>query len=157
MSKLVGFFDGAYLWEDGHAAYGCVVKRDREVIYTDHGYLGASRARLSVNCAEYAGLISILKFLISIDADEAEIFGDSKLVVYQMARKWKAKDGIYLSHYVEAAQLRNKLPRVTFRWIPREQNGEADALSKIPLQSFYGDYKYNHMDAEFARAIEAED
>jgi len=153
MNELVGHFDGAYIWEGGHAAYGCVVKKNGAIVFTDHAYLGASRVTLSVNCAEYAGLISILKYLISIDADEATIYGDSKLVIEQMNRRWRAKNGPYLKYYVEAALLRNKLPKVTFRWIPRLQNDEADCLSKLPLKPYYRDYE-NEIDQAFEYAIE---
>lgn len=55
-------------------------------------------------------------------------YGDSDLVVKQLNGKWKAR--AYLSYYKEAIRLRAKLPEVVIKWIPREQNGHADYLSK---------------------------
>ncbi len=153
-NQYKGWFDGAYLWDEGHAAYGCLLKCDEKIVFSDSGYIGASRTALSVNCAEYAGLISLLKYMISADVEDARIYGDSKLVVYQMARRWKVKAGIYLPYYVQAAPLRDKLPRVTYKWIPRALNGEADDLSKIPLRPFYYSPKADSIDASFEQAIQ---
>lgn len=151
-----GWFDGAYLWDEGHAAYGCLLKCDGKTVFSDSGYIGASRTRLSVNCAEYAGLISLLKYLISADIENAKIFGDSKLVVFQMARRWKVKAGIYLPYYTEAAPLRDRLPKVTYQWIPRARNEEADDLSKIPLRPFYYGPKPDSIDTSFEYAIQSD-
>lgn len=60
---------------------------------------------------------------------------DSMLVVKQMNREWIVQDRL-LAHYfrgcceVEAA-LKNAGHHVTIKWVPREENDVADALSKI--------------------------
>jgi ribonuclease HI len=155
-NEYKGWFDGAYLWDEGHAAYGCLLKCDERIVFSDSGYIGASRTTLSVNCAEYAGLISLLNHMISANIEDARIFGDSKLVVNQMARRWKVKAGIYLPYYVQAAPLRDKLPRVTYKWLPRTLNTEADDLSKIPLRPFYYGHSVDPIDAAFEYAIQSD-
>lgn len=153
---IEAWFDGAFLWDEGHAAYGAIVKQDGETVFSESKYMGASRSTLSVNCAEYAGLIAVLKFLISIKAPAATIYGDSRMVIMQMGAGWKMRGGTYGSYFIEARQLRNQLPPLNFKWIPREKNWEADALSKEPLKRFYFESRQTcieQLDEMFERAI----
>jgi len=69
--------------------------------------------------------------------------GATTLVVNQMKGKWKARKGLYIGKYEEARQLSTHFPELGFKWIPRELNEEADALSREayerarqPLASF---------------------
>ena len=59
-----------------------------------------------------------------------EVRGDSALVMNQMSGKWKFRKGLYREKYQEAMRLRAQFTDLRFRWIPREQNAEADALSR---------------------------
>ena len=70
-----------------------------------------------------------------------------------MAGRWRVKAGIYLPYYVQAAPLRDKLPRVTYKWIPRTQNEEADDLSKLPLRPFYYGHKADAIETDFDYAL----
>lgn len=69
--------------------------------------------------------------------EDVIIYGDSNMVINQMSGVWKVrtkgKPKIYMSNHALAIQLRALLPNVRYRWIPREQNTEADALSTQPL------------------------
>lgn len=62
------------------------------------------------------------------------VYGDSMLVVNIMNKKWRAKeDKPYSPGYEHAIKVLRKLRKagvkVTFDWIPREQNQECDDLS----------------------------
>lgn len=134
---IEAYFDGAFLWEEGHAAYGAIIRLDGSLLFEESKYMGANK-KWSSNCAEYAGAITILKFLLSRNLTRhVTVFGDSSLVVRQMNGQWKAKAGAYLDFYREALLLKAKLVDVRFKWIPRAKNDEADLLSKLPLKPYY--------------------
>lgn len=126
------FFDGAVIPHNpsGHGGFGILIRKDHQTIYSEAVYIGRW-ATLSNNCAEYAGCISVLRYLLREGITEAIIYGDADLVIKQMNGEWKAKSGAYLPYYVEAYALRVQLPNVKLEWIPREMNCGADDLSKI--------------------------
>jgi ribonuclease HI len=43
---------------------------------------------------------------------------------------WKRHKGYYISKYDEAKELVKLFKNIRFHWIPREQNEEANALSR---------------------------
>lgn len=59
------------------------------------------------------------------------VLGDSQLVIMQMSGQWRIKAGAYVH---VAHRLRALLAECAFavewRWIPRAQNAEADALAR---------------------------
>jgi len=129
------WFDGACepVNPHGHASYGALVRSGMRTLFSESGYVGFGEG-MSNNVAEYAGIIAVMKFLAGANVRQAIIFGDSKLVVKQMNGRWRAKRGAYLPFYKEAIKLRAQLPEVAIRWIPRERNGEADALSRQAIR-----------------------
>ena len=89
---------------------------------------------MSNNVAEYAGVLRILKYLAPRPPGRATIHGDSNLVVNQLDGRWRLKKGLCLAIATETEQLLAHLRglgwQIDFRWIPRKQNEECDALSK---------------------------
>ena len=85
------------------------------------------------NEAEYMALMAVLDAAIEVGAQHLEVFGDSQLVINQVNGAWfiKAKELLPLSKTV--IELKAQIAQVTLRWIPREENSEADALSKKAL------------------------
>lgn len=132
MLKL--FFDGAVepYNPGGHGGYGLYVEQDGEPIYSGAAYMG-QWPELSNNCAEYAGCIAALRYLLKHGISEATIYGDANIIINQMAGRWGVKDGAYTPYAQEAWTLRQQLPSVDFIWIPREQNAIADQLSKLAV------------------------
>ncbi|MFZ0324996.1 MAG: bifunctional RNase H/acid phosphatase [Actinomycetes bacterium] len=123
--------DGGSRGNPGPAAYGAVV-RDLET----GRLLAESAAEIGVatnNVAEYRGLIAGLRAARAIDPDaEIHVALDSKLVVEQMSGRWKIKhDGMRQL----ALEARAVFPsdQVTYTWIPREQNRDADRLVNAAL------------------------
>lgn len=125
------WFDGAVMPMNpgGHGGYGLVVRRDHQVVLLDAVYVGRWPA-LSNNCTEYCGAIAALRYLIREGITEATVYGDADLIINQLNGRWRAKSGAYFPYYQEAYSLRQQVPFVKFMWIPREQNGAADELSK---------------------------
>ena len=87
---------------------------------------------MSNNVAEYAALCEALRFLISEKMTRVpiEIRSDSRLLVNQMKGEWKFHKGLYAKKFTEAKALVTEFDRVKFKWVPREENEEADALSR---------------------------
>ena len=85
------------------------------------------------NEAEYAALMAVLDAAVEAKVQHLDVYGDSQLVVRQVNGEWliKAKELVPLCQTV--LNLKAQIPNVTLRWIPREQNSEADALSKKAL------------------------
>ena len=92
---------------------------------------------VSNNFAEYSALVAALNELLRRGlTKDVTIRSDSKLLVNQMIGKWKRKKGGYLEKYEEASELAKKFERLTFEWIPREENGEADLLSRVAYERY---------------------
>ena len=89
------------------------------------------------NFAEYTALVEALKKLQEMRIDgEILVRSDSKLLVGQMSQGWKVKGGGYISKLKEARELVKEFESVKFEWIPREENQEADLLSRIAYEKF---------------------
>ena len=81
------------------------------------------------NVAEYRGLIAGLRAAAELGAAEVAVRMDSKLVVEQMKGAWQVKNAALRVLAREAVELRGRFATVTFQWIPREQNRDADRLA----------------------------
>ncbi|MEO3850757.1 bifunctional RNase H/acid phosphatase [Streptomyces sp. B8F3] len=118
--------DGGSRGNPGPAGYGAVVRdADGAVLAEDAAHVGVA----SNNVAEYRGLIAGLRAARAIDPDaEVRVRMDSKLVVEQMSGRWKTK---HPGMRELAAEAREIFPpgRVSYEWIPREQNKHADRLA----------------------------
>ena len=120
----------------GIGTYGFVVYRDGKAVRRSHGFDGDP---VSNNHAEYAGLIEALKSVDEFTDEEILVKSDSKMLVNQMLGQWKVSkkaynnktEGSYAEKYLEARELARKFSRLRFEWIPREQNTEADELSRV--------------------------
>ncbi|GJF09308.1 bifunctional RNase H/acid phosphatase [Mycolicibacterium cyprinidarum] len=125
--------DGGSRGNPGPAGYGAVVwSEDRESILAE--------AKMSIgwatnNVAEYRGLIAGLQEAARIGAAEVEAYLDSKLVVEQMAGRWRVKHPDLASLHREAKGLARKFDRVSYTWIPRVNNSHADRLANEAMDS----------------------
>jgi broad specificity phosphatase PhoE/ribonuclease HI len=124
--------DGGSRGNPGVAGFGALV-RDAET-----GSVLAERAEplgiASNNVAEYTGLIAGLRAAQAIEPGaDIEVILDSRLVVEQMSGRWKIKHENMrrLAREAQAVvdEIRAGGGRVAYRWVPREQNTAADALS----------------------------
>lgn len=87
------------------------------------------------NVAEYhAALVAVALCIKDGFQGSLLICADSQLVVQQMKGNWTVKKGAYVPTYQKLKMLVDAAPfSITWNWIPREQNQEADALSKKGL------------------------
>jgi probable phosphoglycerate mutase len=122
--------DGGSRGNPGPAAYGALVRDPQtgRVIAQQAATLGIA----TNNVAEYSGLIAGLE-LAREHAPNAsiEVRMDSKLVIEQMAGRWKIKHPDMKPLAIKAQSL---APFGTeWTWVPRAQNAAADALANLAL------------------------
>jgi ribonuclease H / adenosylcobalamin/alpha-ribazole phosphatase len=122
--------DGGSRGNPGPAAYGALVRDPvtGEVIAQSGKTLGIT----TNNVAEYSGLIAGLELAAEYAPDASiEVRMDSKLVIEQMAGRWKVKHANMKPLAVRAQSL---APFGTeWTWVPREKNAAADALANLAL------------------------
>jgi ribonuclease H / adenosylcobalamin/alpha-ribazole phosphatase len=124
--------DGGSRGNPGPAGYGALV-RD-----ADTGRVLAERAasvgRATNNVAEYGGLVAGLQAALDLDPTASvEVRMDSKLVVEQMSGRWKIKHPDMQQLALQAQKLARQLGDVRYTWVPRAQNGAADALANSAM------------------------
>ena len=93
-------------------------------------------AKASNNVAEYHAVHEALKhaMLHLVPGEAVNVYTDSRLVVEQLNGKWKVRSpNVQKYHAVVSTQidlLKRSGHEVTVDWIPREENTEADALTR---------------------------
>ncbi|HET6394770.1 MAG TPA: bifunctional RNase H/acid phosphatase, partial [Blastococcus sp.] len=130
--RLIVEADGGSRGNPGPAGYGALV-RDAET-----GRVLAERAasigRATNNVAEYGGLVAGLQAALDLDPTAGvEVRMDSKLVVEQMSGRWKIKHPDMQQLALQAQKLARQLGAVRYTWVPRAQNGAADALANSAM------------------------
>jgi ribonuclease HI len=85
------------------------------------------------NEAEYNSLILGLTKALELGITELDVEGDSNLVVNQVQGLWKVKVPRLVPLQSKANKLLWKLKKWTVKHIPREENTDADRLSKEAL------------------------
>jgi broad specificity phosphatase PhoE/ribonuclease HI len=125
--------DGGSRGNPGPAGYGCVVwSADHQTVLAEHG---ASIGVTTNNVAEYRGLIAGLEQARALGANEVAVLMDSKLVVEQMAGRWKVKHPAMAELQQQARALASTFDSVTYEWIPRERNSHADRLANEAMDA----------------------
>jgi len=129
MKTAVIFFDGACLPVNpgGIATYGFVIKLGDKTI-SDCGVV-CERGGTN-NIAEYTALIKALEKAIKEKVESVKIYGDSQLVVYQINGIYSVRSERIIPLYEKAIELLKHFKRWKISWIPREENKEADELSR---------------------------
>lgn len=132
VGRVVVEADGGSRGNPGPASYGALVRDEStgDVLATRGETIGTA----TNNVAEYRGLIAGLE-LAAEHAPDADVVVrmDSKLVVEQMAGRWKIK---HASMKPLAEQARGLADRVVeWTWVPRAQNAAADALANEALDA----------------------
>ncbi len=127
--------DGGSRGNPGPAAYGALIRdADTGEVIAERG---ESIGVATNNVAEYRGLIAGLELVREHAPDaEVEVRMDSKLVVEQMAGRWKIKHADMKPLALQAQRL-VAFP-ITWTWVPRESNKAADALVNEALDSESG-------------------
>jgi len=81
------------------------------------------------NVAEYTGVVRALALARDLGAAEVHLLLDSKLIVEQLAGRWRVKDAKLIPLNAEARRHLSSFRRWTAAHVPRAQNTSADALA----------------------------
>ena len=127
------YADGGSRGNPGPAGYGAVVfAADGTTVLTERSeFLG----RVTNNVAEYSGLIAGLRAAAELGARTVAVRMDSKLVVEQMSGRWQVKHPDMKPLARTAMGLTRRFDRVSFEWIPRARNADADRLANAAMDA----------------------
>ncbi|MCH5676209.1 bifunctional RNase H/acid phosphatase [Streptomyces gilvus] len=133
MREFIVEADGGSRGNPGPAGYGSVVldAATGEPLVEAAEYIGIA----TNNVAEYRGLVAGLRAAAQLDPSATvHVRMDSKLVIEQMSGRWKIKHPDMKPLAMEASGI---FPpdRVTYEWIPREQNKHADRLANEAMDA----------------------
>jgi probable phosphoglycerate mutase len=100
------------------------------------------------NVAEYTGLIAALEACAELDSNASvAVRMDSKLVIEQMSGRWQIKHADMRALAGIARELAVGRVR-TYQWIPREDNGRADALANKAMDERADSIRFIGLDQE---------
>ncbi|WP_188187169.1 bifunctional RNase H/acid phosphatase [Nonomuraea sp. SYSU D8015] len=135
MTHYVIEADGGSRGNPGPAGYGAVVRdaADGQVLAEVAEAIGVT----TNNVAEYRGLIAGLTAVLRLGGEGASVAVrmDSKLVIEQMAGRWKVKHEGLRPLALEAGALVRRLRVTEWTWIPRERNQHADRLANEAMDA----------------------
>lgn len=137
MKKVTCYFDGCCEPKNpgGAMGIGSIVKIDGEPVYTESLFYPAKPTNTN-NVSEYIGLGMILKYILDnkLDDQDITIMGDSQVAIKQMNGEYAINSGAYTKYAYRCKELISQFKKkpILF-WIKREQNTEADNLSKKGL------------------------
>ena len=137
--RLIVEADGGSRGNPGPAGYGAVVREAStgEVLAERYEYLGV----VTNNVAEYRGLLAGLTAAAEIDPSAyVECRLDSRLVVEQLSGRWQVKHPDLRPLVRDGASLAASFGpgHVTYTWIPRERNKDADRLANRAMDEGTG-------------------
>jgi len=86
------------------------------------------------NEAEYLWALYWIKRAVELWAKEVDLYMDSKLVISQLSWEWKIKkDELKIINTDILDIVKKSKLKVTYNWIRREQNKDADRLSNVAM------------------------
>jgi ribonuclease HI len=90
------------------------------------------------NVAEYTGVVRALDLARELGAEEVHLLLDSKLIVEQLAGRWRVKDAKLIPLWTAARQRLAECARWTANHVPRAQNSVADAFANQAIDRAQG-------------------
>ena len=124
--------DGGSRGNPGIAGSGTVLYDASGMVLTSIAdYVGTA----TNNVAEYRALLNGLEAARDLGATEVEVLMDSKLVVEQMSGRWKIKHPDMKELALKAQAIARDFDAISYTWIPRAENSEADALANQAMDA----------------------
>jgi ribonuclease HI len=119
----------------GVAAYGYLVQRNGDLIHEGWGAVGEGKG-MTNNVAEYEALLAALRWLKRTGVQEKIVVkGDSQLVIKQIRGEWQVKSATSKKYVPQIKKLCKGLD-ISFQWVKREDNQEADELSRKAYREY---------------------
>ena len=138
---IVVYFDGGCEPKnpEGVATYGFLIYFDGKKIREGRGLAAKPWSKnASNNVAEYTGAIKALQWLIDnkFNDESTTVKGDSQLIIRQMKGEYRVQAPRLIPLFQLLKDLSMKFRSLSFTWIPREENEEADHLSKLAFEDY---------------------
>lgn len=134
--KYIIYTDGGSRGNPGPASAAFILKSAEGKKISEHGfYMGTA----TNNEAEYTAVEKAFEFIIKECKDlgsiSLEIRADSQLVVNQLSDEWKIKNDRIRVFYNKIKGLEANFAGVTYKYIARALNFEADAIVNSTLDN----------------------
>ena len=129
------FCDGGARGNPGPAGIGAVVVDPTVDPPESLASVSESIGVATNNVAEYKALIAALVAAEPFCARRIEVRADSKLVIEQVAGRWKVKQAHLEPLRAEVRALLARYDEVDLRHIPRADNADADALANAAMDA----------------------
>ncbi len=133
LDEVVVYFDGGARGNPGPAAIGAVVLDPSSTPPTRLAAVSERIGETTNNVAEYRALIAGLEAAAATPARAVKVRGDSKLVIEQVAGRWKVKQEHLRPLQARARELLQGYDVVDLAHVRRELNADADALVNAAL------------------------
>jgi len=115
----------------GHCCAGIVVKDSHGKVLHKSAYSFGEYPQITNNCGEHGAIWVALQYLIQakLNHHEIRVHTDSQLVVRQLNYEYGCNEKLAQMRAI-TEKLAKHFPKVSYTWIPREENTEADAASR---------------------------
>lgn len=124
-NKLSIYTDGGARGNPGPGGIGAVIyDEDKNKLAEISEFIGEA----TNNQAEYKAVIAAIEKARELGAAELEFYLDSELVVKQLNREYRVKNGELAPLFVKIYNATLGFKKVVFKHVPRERNKEADRL-----------------------------
>ena len=123
----------------GVAIYAFIVSKDNKKFYQESGLAAEPYSEGATNnVAEYTAVVKAIEYLKSkgLHNEDITLYSDSKLVIEQLNGNYKVKSANISSMYKKIKTMFFGFSSLKFVWVPREENKEADRLTKIGYNEF---------------------
>jgi len=119
----------------GFIGYGWLIYKRKRLIARGFGVFALDKYAAS-NIAEYLALIEGLEALsdFGVQGEMVEIRGDAKCVIDQMRGETRVSSLPTQKVNRQAARLAEHFSNLIWRWVPRQDNREADRLTKHAIR-----------------------
>jgi probable phosphoglycerate mutase len=127
---IVAYIDGGARGNPGPAGYGVRVETvNGSLVVELQGSIGVA----TNNVAEYRGLIAALTYMDEKSYRNVVIRSDSQLLTKQMTGQFRVRHPGLVPLYKQAITIVQRLERVEFEHVRREDNAKADRLANIAM------------------------
>jgi ribonuclease HI len=125
--------DGAARGNPGPAGIGVEITDDDGAVVAE---IAEGIGETTNNVAEYTAAIRGLERAKELGATEVLLRSDSRLLIEQLAGRWKVKNPTLQELHRRARTLVAGFERVELAHVPRERNVEADRLANVGVDAW---------------------
>jgi len=125
-TRCEAWIDGASSGNPGPAGAGVVIKKEGKAIASFKEFLG----KTTNNVAEYKSLILAIRKSLELGIKRLVVYTDSELLHRQLTGRYRVRNQRIKELYAEVRKVLQGLEDFRIRYIPREENREADRLAR---------------------------